>query len=86
VRTIKGPSTKLALLQGFARGLKGPLRLSGRQELPPHIAETHVRARNAIGAQKLPALQIHSMSQLSPRGKCVCVFPNSDDAWTAHHS
>ena len=65
---IVGPSTRLALLQGFARNLTGPLRLSSSQHLPQQTGEAPARAQNALAAQQLPALQRHAMSQLSPRG------------------
>ncbi len=63
---IVGPSTKLALLQGFARNLTGPLRLSGGPQLPQQAGETPARAQ--------PAQQRHAMSQLSPRGGPVSSY------------
>ncbi|CAL5224538.1 g7237 [Coccomyxa viridis] len=66
---IVGPSTKLALLQGFARNLTGPLRLSGGLQLHQQTGETPARAQNALAAQHQPAQQRHAMSQLSPRAR-----------------
>lgn len=81
VQRVAGPSTKLALLQGFARGLSGPLRLSSSsQELPMDSAALPAQAQRAAqpaaqpgmgAARKLPmqpALPRYSISQLSPRG------------------
>ena len=65
---IAGPSTKLALLQGFARNLTGPLRLSGSQQEPVQPGDSPAQGQIAQAVQQPPALLRHTMTQLSPRG------------------
>ena len=70
---MAGPARKLGLVQGFARGLAGPLKLGAGQALPAEGSPAGPRAQLAasdVGPhERVPeqlAMQRHSM--LSPRG------------------
>ena len=70
---MAGPARKLGLVQGFARGLAGPLKLGAGQALPAEGGPAGPRAQLAasdVGPhERVPeqlAMQRHSM--LSPRG------------------
>ena len=66
------PSTKLALLQGFARGMKGSYRLSSNQELPLESTKPpgNWAHRAAQAGAELPGnLRKQTASQLSPGGE-----------------
>ena len=70
---MAGPARKLGLVQGFARGLAGPLKLGAGRALPAEGSPAGPRAQLAasdVGPHdKVPeqlAMQRHSM--LSPRG------------------
>ena len=81
-----GPARKLGLVQGFARGLAGPLKLGAGQALPaeggPAGPSAQPAACDAEFSGKAPeqlAMQRHSM--LSPRGR----RPQQDSPWLYTH-
>ena len=66
------PSTKLTLLQGFARSIKGPFRLSSNQELPltaTKLPSNRVHRAAQAGAEHPKSVPKQTVSQLSPGGE-----------------